>query len=210
MPRPRFQRLSEPERRHLLAVAARHFAADGFAHASLNQILADAGISKGAAYYYFDDKGDLFATVIEHAWEEMRAELWRDGDFEALIERPADRFWADLEALYRRQLRLFQTHPDVWRMAKALPDTSDPSAARLQPRIDALMATILRFFTRAQERGLVRTDLPLDLLFGMMSALDGAIDRWVIDHPGVLDTDPELPGRTFAALRALVVPPERA
>jgi AcrR family transcriptional regulator len=33
--------------------------------ASLNRILEQAGISKGSAYYYFDDKADVFLTVVQ-------------------------------------------------------------------------------------------------------------------------------------------------
>ena len=56
MPRPRFQKLAEEKRHHLLETAAKAFAAHGYEGASLNQILEQAGISKGATYYYFDDK----------------------------------------------------------------------------------------------------------------------------------------------------------
>ena len=34
--------------------------AHGFENASLNRIIKKAGISKGAMYYYFDDKMDLY------------------------------------------------------------------------------------------------------------------------------------------------------
>ena len=44
-------------------VAAREFGEHGFEGASLNHILAEAGVSKGAAYYYFEGKADLFAAA---------------------------------------------------------------------------------------------------------------------------------------------------
>ena len=56
MPRPRFEKLSAEKREQILETAAKAFAAHGYDGASLNQILADADISKGAAYYYFDNK----------------------------------------------------------------------------------------------------------------------------------------------------------
>ncbi len=72
MPRPRFDRLDPDKRRRILAVAAEEFAARGVGNASLNRIIDHAGISKGAAYYYFDDKADLFATVIREGMESFR------------------------------------------------------------------------------------------------------------------------------------------
>ena len=56
MPRPRIARLAEDKRTRILEAAAKEFAAAGYENASLNRILEHAGLSKGAAYYYFDDK----------------------------------------------------------------------------------------------------------------------------------------------------------
>src|SRR5690349_22874095 len=66
MPRPRFEKLQPEKRERLLESAAKEFATHGYDDASLNQILEKAGVSKGAAYYYFDDKADLFMTVLDH------------------------------------------------------------------------------------------------------------------------------------------------
>ena len=63
MPRPRFEKLSPEKREQILETSAKEFAANGYEGASLNQILAKAGISKGAAYYYFDNKADLYVTT---------------------------------------------------------------------------------------------------------------------------------------------------
>lgn len=206
MPRPRFLKLPPERRAEILAVAARHFAQAGFAGASLNRILEEAGVSKGAAYYYFDDKGDLFATVVEEAWDRAVAALWPSG-FEADALVGPD-FWPALEDLYRRQVALFAADPAAWRMAKATPTVlDDPSASRLAPRLEALMATTTRVVGRAQAAGLVRDDLPVDLLMAMVGALDGAIDLWLLDHPDALDRDPSLPARTFGVLRGLLEPP---
>ena len=41
---------------------------DATARNRLNQLIERLSMSKGAFYYYFDDKADLFTTVAEHAW----------------------------------------------------------------------------------------------------------------------------------------------
>lgn len=205
MPRPRYLKLPPERRDEILAVAARHFAESGFVGASLNRMLEEAGVSKGAGYYYFDDKGDLFATVVEAAWDRAERALWPDGFDPGPLVGPA--FWPTLEDLYRRQVALFEVEPAVWRMAKATPSVlDDPSASRLAPRLDALMATVIRILRQAQQAGLVRDDLPIDLLLAMISGLDGAIDSWLLDHPDALARDPSLPVRTFAAMRRLLEP----
>jgi hypothetical protein len=62
---------------------------------------------------------------------------------------------------------------------------------------------------RGQAMGAIRTDLPPDLLFAMISGLDGAIDTWFLESPERLqgpDRD-RLSGLAFAALRGLIEPP---
>ena len=66
MPRPRFARLTAAKRERIMEAAAKEFAAHGYEGATLNRILVEAGISKGAAYYYFDDKADLYLTALLH------------------------------------------------------------------------------------------------------------------------------------------------
>ena len=75
MPRPRFEKLAEGKRRRILEAAAKEFATYGYENASLNRMLEEAGISKGAAYYYFDDKADLYTTTLLHYLEELLEDM---------------------------------------------------------------------------------------------------------------------------------------
>ena len=61
----RFDNLDAEKQERLFEAAADEFASHGFDGASLNRIIDRAGMSKGSLYYYFNDKNDLFATVIE-------------------------------------------------------------------------------------------------------------------------------------------------
>ena len=71
MPLPRFNRMSQSKRDNILRVAAEEFANHGFDNASFNRIIVQAGISKGAMYYYFADKDDVYRTVLEVWFEEL-------------------------------------------------------------------------------------------------------------------------------------------
>lgn len=64
------------ETRDALMGAARPlFASVGFADASLETIVRDAGVTRGALYHHFADKTELFAAVFEQVEGEMAARM---------------------------------------------------------------------------------------------------------------------------------------
>ena len=73
----------------LIDVARRLFAERGFASTSLDEIVADADVTKGALYHHFLGKEDLFAAVYEEVQREVSdkvvAEFLRPDPWEALV-----------------------------------------------------------------------------------------------------------------------------
>lgn len=66
--------MTEPSvRERLLQVARRRFAADGTLAATLDEIRRDAGVSVGALYHHFGDKGALAAAVYAQVMAEYQA-----------------------------------------------------------------------------------------------------------------------------------------
>lgn len=207
MPRPRFEKLAPEKRDRILQAAAQEFAAHGFDGASLNQILERAEISKGAAYYYFDDKADLFATVVQHYWDETVGQVHF-----SLAELTAANFWPRLRALYGQQFQQQGDKPWMLGVVKAAgkmpPEllTSDP----LGKMIGQLMGWLLLTLARGRELGVVRDDLPEDLLLALVAGLDNAADQWLVDHWPRLDAaeQEEIVDQIFDVLRR-VLSPER-
>jgi AcrR family transcriptional regulator len=62
---------SEATRAALLEVARRQFTDPGYAAVSTEQIVRDAGVTRGALYHHFQDKQDLFRAVFEAIEQEM-------------------------------------------------------------------------------------------------------------------------------------------
>ena len=96
MPYPRFNKLPVEKRTRLLDIAAQEFAKYGFDDASVNRILEEAHMSKGAAYYYFEDKVDLFCTVIQYAMEWLKL---IDTQFDVATLTP-ETFWPTFAELH--------------------------------------------------------------------------------------------------------------
>ncbi|MGZ4513220.1 MAG: TetR/AcrR family transcriptional regulator [Mycobacterium sp.] len=59
----------------MISAARPLFASLGFAEASLETIVRDAGVTRGALYHHFADKTELFAAVFEQVEGEMAARM---------------------------------------------------------------------------------------------------------------------------------------
>ena len=73
----------------LVAAAREHFGTRGFADTSLDDVVAEAGVTKGALYHHFRGKEDLFAAVYEQVQHDVSdqvvAEFLRPDPWEALL-----------------------------------------------------------------------------------------------------------------------------
>lgn len=69
------------ENRAKLIAAARHsFAKDGFAEASMDELTASVGLTRGALYHNFGDKKGLLAAVVSEIDGEMAARAKAAGE----------------------------------------------------------------------------------------------------------------------------------
>jgi AcrR family transcriptional regulator len=70
----KWQRDPEGMRRRILEAAKHEFATHGLAGARVDRIAAKAGANKRMLYYHVGKKDDLYLTVLEAAYEKIRAE----------------------------------------------------------------------------------------------------------------------------------------
>ncbi|QFG23050.1 TetR/AcrR family transcriptional regulator [Actinomadura sp. WMMB 499] len=101
-------RRREQTRRTLLREGRRLFAERGYGAVGLAEIVAAAGVTKGALYHHFDGKGDLFRAVLAEVQGEVAARVAATADAE-------DDAWAQLLAGCRAFLTA-STAPDVQRV----------------------------------------------------------------------------------------------
>jgi len=185
MPRPRFEKLPRQKKMRILEAAAREFAAHGFEGASLNQILEQARISKGAAYYYFDDKVDLYTTVVQHYGEELLAKTGV-----AVEQLTAETYWDTIADLYRQQFQNHYEKPWLFGVVKSTRGLSQEARAhdRLAQLFRQVQRTVAELISRGQALGVVRTDLPADLLLALIVAVDDVHDQWLLQQWHDTDT----------------------
>lgn len=205
MPLARFKKIDPDKRRGLLQAAAQEFAAEGFDKASLGKIAEGAGVSKPALYYYFEDKTDLYVTVVQEAWERLSPQKQLD-----LATLDRDAFWPTLETLVEHNVGLCREEPwltAVGKLAYHPPREGAPAGAVAKMFEEArdFQRGLLR---RGQELGTVRADLPEELLISMLTAADAAADHWMVDHWEELGHEEavRISRVVFGAIRALMSP----
>lgn len=184
MPRPRFERLPPARQRAVFETAAQEFVAHGYHGASINRIQKTLSLSKGAFYYWFDDKEDLFLAVIADRIDAMKRTVG------GLMDGPAPSvpLWLQVESTCAAIFRYIIVHPDTMMLLKAAlvlrPD--------LSPRLQALWATLLgateALVVEGQRRGEVRTDLPASLLASVAHGMLEGLDRHMLREAP--DVDP--------------------
>jgi TetR/AcrR family transcriptional regulator len=91
----------------LLRASIEAFATQGFEAASLNRILAEAGMSKGQFYHHFDGKDGLFLAVCEALIDRKRA--W----FGLHPPPDADDPFDAIASALRAGLAFARAHPDL-------------------------------------------------------------------------------------------------
>lgn len=169
MPLPRFTKLAPQRQQAILAAAISEFAAHGFDDASFNRIIAKAGISKGAMYYYFADKADLYETVCEHVFDRVAAVV----DFEA--PNDPQTFW---RRLAENLATLVARFVDDAELGALVGHFHRGPAGNVEARVLRWIAEVL---AQGQALGAVRDDLPRDFLAAAVAGMLFAADRWLAD-----------------------------
>ena len=66
-----FDNISQEKRDRIINAATNEFALKGFENANINNIAKKADVSVGSLYKYFENKQDLFLTIIHYSISSM-------------------------------------------------------------------------------------------------------------------------------------------
>lgn len=202
MPLPRFHRLPPERRAGLLDVAAQRFAAEGYDGASLNEILAAAGVGKSSYYYYFSDKEDLFATVVEAHFAAAFAAM----PAPALDTSSADAWWASGAAFFSAWMGAYGDDPVAMGLRRALQALRRAPPPRLRAVFEQPRALYAGWIQQGQTLGFVRADLDTPLLVALLEAVDIALDDALLASPGL--SQGEHAARVVDTWRRILAPGE--
>lgn len=154
------QRRSDRKRRAILEAATARFLRNGYLGTSMDEIAADAAVSKQTVYKHFDDKQSLFREIVAITVDEIS-----DPNYEAVLAlKDSGDVGADLRALARDQLervmqpRLLQLRRLVIGETGRFPELGQLFYERGPGRTMSALATV---FERLSQRGVLVLDDPL-------------------------------------------------
>lgn len=165
--------------RKILNTAERLFIEKGYERASLQDIITETGLSKGAIYHHFTSKEDIFYSVCDRIGQRNGEALSRVRDDPSLngLEKLRAMFKASLQP--ERQAKMFCMMPYLMDNAKFLVTELRSIFTEVVPRF---MEPIIR---QGMADGSIRTEHPKELAEAMIILADG----WI--NPIVQPTTPE-------------------
>ena len=176
MARPRFQQLPRERREEILGVAAAEFARSGFHGTSYNQLLERLQFGKSSAYYYFEDKRDLFLTALQHCYAAYFAAIQQ-------LERPTngDGFWDYVHRTAVLGYEFMLEDPTAAHLIQCMQREKALLGELVSSELLASLQNIYDAVIRDGQRlGAIRSDMPQSLLVDTVRTLAMTFDRWFI------------------------------
>ncbi|MGH7644676.1 MAG: TetR family transcriptional regulator C-terminal domain-containing protein [Gemmatimonadales bacterium] len=168
-------RAPDVTRGKLLAAAFEEIYRRGFQAASLDAILARAGVTKGALYHHFPDKAALGYAVVSEVIKGHLLERW----LSALEQSPEDPLTALQGILRERAASLTAEEVELGCPLNNLAQEMSPLDERFRRCIAATFAAwrdgFARVLARGQETGTVRRDVePPKVAAFLVAAAEGS------------------------------------
>jgi TetR/AcrR family transcriptional regulator len=158
----------EKRRHELIEEAIRHFGADGYNGASLDDIATAAGIRKQTLLYYFPTKEALLEACLAAAGQRLA---------EALTEALTDKetYWERAEAVIHAVFALAEQWPEFPMFVREAGRLGPEAFERFAAVLDPLRLRAIGFLETGMKEGQIRRQDPALLLFTLYTAVVGSL-----------------------------------
>lgn len=160
------RRSRQETRQKLLDAALQVFARNGYERATVDEIVREAGFSKGAFYVHFETKEDLFWEMLEERIAAQQETFRQTVDASLSV--------AENERRILEQAFNMSTHPlgpAVILEFTAHGMRDEKVREQLAKMYESWHSFVAETLTQGQELGIVRKDVPLALLASTIMAL---------------------------------------
>jgi TetR/AcrR family transcriptional repressor of nem operon len=205
MPKRLQKRRREPDvtRDRLLKAAFDEIYRRGFQAASLETILKEAGVTKGALYHHFPDKAALGRAVVDDVVTGLLLERWLG----VVARQPGDPLTALQGMLQERVARLSPDEVELGCPLNNLAQEMSPLDERFRRRVSATFETWTRGFAelleQGQAAGTVRKDVnPKKMAQFLVAAIEGSFGlAKAAQSPALLRSNLEVLSTMLESLR---------
>ncbi|HZA97983.1 MAG TPA: TetR/AcrR family transcriptional regulator [Gemmatimonadales bacterium] len=205
MPKRLQKRRREPDvtRERLLKAAFDEIYRRGFQAASLETILKEAGVTKGALYHHFPDKAALGHAVVDDMVADLLLERWLG----VLARQPGDPLTALQGMLKDRVARLSPDEVELGCPLNNLAQEMSPLDEQFRRRVSATFDTWTRGFAEVLEKGqaagTVRNDVNAKkMAHFLVAAIEGSFGlAKAAQSPALLRSNLEVLGTLLESLR---------
>lgn len=185
----------------LLLVSARHFAAAGYEGTSLNTVIAEADWGKSSFYHYFSDKRRLH----DHVVRTLAARLTEQLQVPDLKTLSAADFWPAMTELAERLDRASKRRPETRFLGEMFHRPAGDDDGQLQDFRTQVEHWLRQALTHGRKHGVIRDDLPEELLAQLAVAVLRTLDHWAVHNPRTR-TRRIPPERSITLIRDLIAP----
>jgi AcrR family transcriptional regulator len=168
MPLNRFLNLPHEDKERVLQIAKKQFSHHGYDAMSLNLLLKELDISKGQFYYWFEDKADLFFTVLKQGIDALQQRLNDHG-----MPKSKSKYWEHMRnsRLISEMLWKEKDFVEIGQIIYRQIPQNHPLYERLQECGAPLREHFCDGIQLGQTWGFVRTDLSASALYDLTDGL---------------------------------------
>jgi len=166
----------------ILDAAEKLFVEQGVSRTTLQHIATAAGVTRGAIYWHFDDKGALFNAMMERATLPLEAEM------QVLDQAESDDPLVDLRNYMLAVLRRTVDDPvarrvfEIATLKVEFVGEMDAVRQRRQQNMANWMSRAERRIRLAVDKGVVGRDVaPDSVALALWIIIDGLIHSWMFD-----------------------------
>ena len=161
------QRRREETRRKLVEAALSVFARNGYERATVDEVVREAGFSKGAFYVHFESKEDLFWQMLEERIATQQEALRRAIDIAAPVAENERRILAAIFDLEKQD----PSWPALFMEFAAHAARNEKVRDRLSSLYERWHTFTVEMLKAGQAAGKVRLDQDVDLMASVLLAV---------------------------------------
>jgi AcrR family transcriptional regulator len=173
---------SSERRAQILQAAAAVYARQGIDGARMDDIVAEAGLSKGTLYWYFDSKDDITVALVEEVISGEFAQLRQLVDADGTVIERLERFFDMHTAILQSNPLLGKLGIEFYSIAGKL----DKVHELVRQYYEEFVAVALALVRQGEERGELRIERPRELAVNLVALVEGSTLLWAI---GIQEVD---------------------